>query len=258
MWTLAGVELESRMLLGTARYPSPAAMQESVTRSGAQVLTVSLRRETARDQKSGARFWDYLKSLPVRILPNTAGCRSVAEAVTTAEMARDLFDTNWVKLEVIGDDLSLQPDPFGTVEAAGILVKKGFEVFPYTTDDLVVAQRLADAGCRIIMPWGAPIGTGRGLANPEALRTLRERLPQHTLIVDAGLGRPSHAAQAMEMGFDGVLLNTAVALAGDPAAMAEAFGAATRAGRLAYEGGMMAPRSKAEASTPVVGAPFTP
>jgi thiazole synthase len=172
-------------------------------------------------------------------------------------MARDLFDTNWIKLEVIGDDLTLQPDPFGTVEAARILIKDGFEVFPYTTDDLVVAQCLADAGCRIIMPWGAPIGSGRGLANPEALRTLRERLPHHTLIVDAGLGRPSDAAQAMELGFDGVLLNTAVALARDPALMAEGFALAVDAGRKAFEAGIMRPRSKAEASTPVVGAPFT-
>lgn len=252
MWTLAGVELKSRVLLGTARYPSPAAMQQSVARSGCEVITVSLRREAA----GGQRFWEYLKALPVRILPNTAGCRSAKEAVTTAAMARDLFDTNWIKLEVIGDDLTLQPDPFGTVEAARILVKEGFEVFPYTTDDLIVAQRLADAGCRIIMPWGAPIGTGRGLAHPEALRMLRERLPGHTLIVDAGIGRPSHAAQAMELGYDGVLLNTAVALAEDPPLMAEAFGLAVAAGRKAYDGGMMRARPTAEASTPVVGVAF--
>ncbi len=258
MWSLAGVALKSRMLLGTARYPSPAALRQSVLRSGAEVVTVSLRREAAHGPAAGGRFWEYLKALPVRILPNTAGCRSAQEAVTTAEMARDLFDTNWVKLEVIGDDLTLQPDPFGTVEAARILVKRGFEVFPYTTDDLIVALRLADAGCRIIMPWGAPIGSGRGLSNPEALRTLRERLPDLTLIVDAGLGRPSHAAQALELGFDGVLLNTAVALAPDPPAMAEAFALAVSAGRMAFEAGIMAPRSTAEASTPVVGAPFKP
>jgi thiazole synthase len=171
-------------------------------------------------------------------------------------MARELFDTNWIKLEVIGDDDTLQPDPFGLVEAAAALVKDGFEVFPYTTTDLVVAQRLVDAGCRILMPWGAPIGTGRGLVDPAALLTMRRRFPQLTLVVDAGIGKPSHAAHAMELGYDGVLLNTAVATADDPALMAEAFGAAVAGGRAGYEAGLMLTRDRAEASTPVVGQPF--
>ncbi len=254
-WTLAGKTLSSRLLLGTARYPSPAALAASVRASGTGVVTVSLRRETGGGG-DGRRFFDFLRQLDVAILPNTAGCRSAKEAVTTAMMAREVFDTPWIKLEVIGDDFTLQPDPFGLVDAAQILVRDGFEVFPYMTDDLVVAQRLVEVGCKILMPWGAPIGSGRGLANPEALRAFRLRFPEQTLVVDAGIGRPSHAAQAMELGFDGVLLNTAVAVAHDPVKMAGAFGEAVRAGRHGFEAGMMATRVKAEASTPVVGAPF--
>jgi len=156
----------------------------------------------------------------------------------------------------VGDDYTLQPDPFGTVDAATRLVKSGFQVFAYTTDDLVVAQRLRDAGVAAIMPWAAPIGTGRGPLNPHALETLRARLPDAVLVVDAGLGRPSHAATVMEMGFDAVLLNTAVAEAGDPVRMARAFADATRAGRLAFEATPMAQRQAAQASTPTVGQPF--
>jgi len=255
MWTLAGVTLESRILLGTARYPSPVCMRESIVRSGANVITVSLRREAAGGNGAG-RFWDYVKDLPVRILPNTAGCYSAQEAITTAHMARDLFDTNWIKLEVIGDDETLQPDPFGLVEAARVLVREGFEVFPYTTDDLIVAGRLVDAGCRILMPWAAPIGSGRGLTNPHGLRLLRERFANLPLIVDAGLGRPSHAAQALELGYDAVLLNTAVAGSGDPALMAAAFAQAVDAGRKGYEAGLMQPRDHAVASTPSNGRAF--
>lgn len=255
MWQILEKSLSSRLFLGTARYPSPQILQESIAASGTQVVTVSLRRESAQDN-AGNRFWDYLKNSPVHILPNTAGCLSVREAVLTAHMSRDLFQTNWIKLEVIGNDDTLQPDPFGTVEAARILCREGFEVFPYTTDDLVVAQRLADAGCRIIMPWGSPIGSGQGLRNIEALRTLRQRLPELTLIVDAGIGRPSHAAKALELGYDAVLVNTAVALAHNPVQMARAFAAAVEAGRLGYEAGMMEASSRAAASSPTVGVPF--
>lgn len=255
MWTLADIPLESRLLLGTARYPSPELLQKSVEASGADVITVSLRRESAQ-QNSGQRFWDYLKAGRARILPNTAGCQSVKEAVLTAHMAREIFDTNWIKLEVIGNDDTLQPNPFATVEAARILCSEGFEVFPYTTDDLIVAEKLRDVGCRIIMPWGAPIGSGQGLRNIEALRTLRRRLPELTLIVDAGIGAPSHAAQALEMGYDAVLLNTAVAIAQDPPRMASAFRQAVIAGRLAYEAGLMQSSSRAHASSPTVDLPF--
>src|SRR5690606_10602078 len=165
------------------------------------------------------------------------GCHSVKEAVTLAQMSRELFETNWVKLEVIGDAYNLQPDIFGLVEAADILIKDGFKVFPYCTDDLVLCQRLLDVGCQLLMPWGAPIGTGRGLINPYALQTLRERLADVPLVIDAGIGLPSHAAQAMEMGFDAVLLNTAVAEARDPVRMAGAFRQAISAGRDAFLAG---------------------
>ena len=171
-------------------------------------------------------------------------------------MARELFGTDWVKLEVIANDDTLQPDVFGLVEAARALLTDGFKVFPYTTEDLGVAERLLAAGCEVLMPWGAPIGTGRGLANPYALRTLRNYLPGVPLVIDAGIGAPSHAAHAMEMGFDAVLLNTAVAKAGDPVTMARAFASAIEAGRAAYEAGLMEMRDMAAPSTPVAGTPF--
>lgn len=255
MWTLADKKISSRLLLGTARFPSPKVLQESIEASGSEVITVSLRRESAKENSS-ERFWNYLRESGAHILPNTAGCHSVKEAVVTAQMARELFGTNWIKLEVIGNDDTLQPDPFATVEAARILNGEGFEVFPYTTDDLIVAEKLRDVGCRIIMPWGAPIGSGQGLRNIEALKTMRKRLPELTLIVDAGIGAPSHAAHALELGFDAVLLNTAVALARDPVGMAGAFKHSVAAGRLAYESGLMESSSRAQASSPTVGLPF--
>lgn len=255
MWQLADKTLDSRLLIGSALYPSPTVMQQAIAASGAQVVTVALRRQSPQ-QGGGQQFWDRLKHLDVHLLPNTAGCQSVKTAIATAQMARELFDTHWIKLEVIGDDYSLQPDPFGLLEAARELIAQGFEVFPYCTDDLVLCERLVEAGCRILMPWGAPIGTGRGLINPYALKTLRARLPDVTLIVDAGIGAPSHASQALEMGYDGVLLNTAVAQASDPVAMARGFGHAVQAGRLAYQAGLMPARDLAQPSTPVVGTPF--
>lgn len=250
-----GKEFSSRMLIGTALYPSPAVMQNAIRASGAEIVTVSLRRESAGG-RVGNQFWDLIRELGVAVLPNTAGCRSVEEAVTTAELARELFDTPWIKLEVIGDDETLQPDPIGLVEAAGILMKDGFEVFPYCTEDLTVAQRLRDLGCRVIMPWAAPIGSARGIVNRNALELLRARLPEVTLVVDAGLGAPSHAAQALELGYDAVLLNTAIAKAADPVAMAKAFRLAVEGGRTGYEAGLMGPRDFASPSTPVVGTPF--
>jgi thiazole synthase len=189
------------------------------------------------------------------VLPNTAGCHSVKEAVTTAHMAREVFDTPWIKLEVIGDSDTLQPDVFGLVEAARILAADGFHVFPYTTEDLVVAGRLLDAGCEVLMPWGAPIGSAMGLNNPYGLRSLRAHFPGVPLIVDAGIGLPSHAAAAMELGYDGVLLNTAVAKAGNPVAMAKAMARATEAGRLAYEADPVGAREMASPSTPLIGMP---
>ena len=250
--TLYGVSLSSRLMLGTSQYPSPAILANAARASGAEILTVSLRRESAR-LKEGQDFWRLIRDIGARVLPNTAGCYSVKEAVTTAQMAREVFGTPWVKLEVIGEADTLQPDVFGLVEAAQILSADGFEVFPYTTEDLVVAERLLDAGCKVLMPWGAPIGSGKGLNNVFGLRALRAHFPDVPLIVDAGVGLPSHAAAAMELGYDGVLLNTAVAKAGDPVAMARAFEQAIEAGRAAFLAGPMQSRDMAEPSTPVVG-----
>jgi thiazole synthase len=171
-------------------------------------------------------------------------------------MARELYDTPWLKLEVVGDEHTLQPDPFELLQAAQQLVREGFVVWPYCTDDLVLCRRLLDVGCPVLMPWGAPIGSGQGLLNPFALRTLRERLPDATLIVDAGIGAPSHAAQALELGFDAVLLNSAVAQARDPVRMASAFRASVQAGRAAWQAGVMARQDFAVPSTPVGGAPL--
>jgi thiazole synthase len=254
--TLYGVSLASRLLAGTAQYPSPAILAGAIEASRSEVVTVSLRRE-AGSNRAGESFWALIRGLGVRVLPNTAGCRTVKEAVTTAQMAREVFGTPWIKLEVIGEDDTLQPDVFGLVEAAAILAREGFQVFPYTTEDLVVAEKLLGAGCEVLMPWGAPIGSGRGLNNPYALRALRAHFPHTPLIVDAGLGAPSHAAAAMEMGYDGVLLNTAIAKAGDPAAMARAFALAVEAGRLGYLADPMQPRDLASPSTPVMGRAFT-
>ncbi|MGC9369174.1 MAG: thiazole synthase [Paracoccaceae bacterium] len=250
-----GTEVASPLMLGTAQYPSPAVLAEAFRRSGAGVATVSVRRE-AGGERAGADFWALVRDLGVRVLPNTAGCHSVREAVTTAQMARELFDTDWIKLEVIGHADTLQPDPFGLVEAARILTTEGFQVFPYTTEDVVLAERLLEAGCEVLMPWGAPIGTGLGLTNVYGLRTLRAQFPDVPMVVDAGLGLPSQAAQAMEMGFDAVLLNTAVAKAGDPAAMAEGFARAVEAGCLARAADPMEPRDMAAPSTPVLGKAF--
>lgn len=250
-----GVEFSSRMLLGTALYPSPDVLSRAVRAAGAEIVTVSLRRESAHG-RAGQKFWELIKQIDVTVLPNTAGCRTVKEAVTTAQMAREVFDTDWIKLEVIGDDDTLQPDVVGLVEAARILNGEGFKVFPYTTEDLIVADRLAEAGCRVIMPWGAPIGSGQGLANRTGLKALRQRFPDLPVVVDAGIGAPSHAAEAMEIGYDAVLLNTAVAKAADPIAMAGAFAKALDAGREAYLAGLMEKRDMASPSTPTLGLPF--
>jgi len=232
-------EFTSRLLVGTALYPSPAIMQSAIRASAAEIVTVSLRREAAGG-KTGDAFWSLIRELGVTVLPNTAGCRTVREAVTTAKLARELFGTTWIKLEVIADNDTLQPDVVGLVEAADILIKDGFEVFPYCTEDLSVAMRLVDAGCKVVMPWAAPIGSARGIINADALK----------------LSAPSHAACALELGYDAVLLNTAIAKAADPVAMAGAFRQGVEAGRIAFEAGLMEARDFASPSTPVVGTPF--
>lgn len=254
-WQIANQTLESRLFIGTAQYPSPEIMIHAIQASAAEVITVSLRRQSPQNN-SGETFWSLLKNSGCHLLPNTAHCRTAKEAITTAQLARELFDTHWIKLEVIGDDYTLQPDSFELLIAAKELIQQGFEVFPYCTDDLVSCTRLLEAGCRILMPWAAPIGSAQGLLNPFALKLLRKRFPDIPLLVDAGLGAPSQAAEAMEMGYDGILLNSAVALANDPIKMANAFGSAVSAGRAAYEAGLVPPRNLAQASTPLIGKPF--
>src|ERR1700693_6250403 len=218
-----GHSFSSRILLGTARYESPMLLVEAIQAAVPAMVTVALRRQIQGGLQAGQSFWEVLRTTNRTLLPNTAGCYTVKEALNTALMARELFQTDFLKLEVIGDDQNLQPDPFGLEEAATELVKRGFRVLPYCTDDLVLCRRLLDAGCEVLMPWAAPIGTGQGPRSPRALRELRERAPQVPLIVDAGIGLPSHACQAMEWGFDGILLNTAVSRALNPAMMARAF-----------------------------------
>jgi thiazole synthase len=254
-FSIAGVELDSRFFLGTAGYPSPQVLREAIAASGAQVITVGLKRQLASSHAPND-FYRLIQASGAHLLPNTAGCRTAREAVTLARMARELFGTHWIKLEVVGDEHTLQPDPFELVDAARTLAAEGFEVFPYCTDDLVTCQRLLDAGCRVLMPWGAPIGSGQGLLNPAALKTLRARLPGVPLIVDAGIGSPKDAVQAMELGLDAVLLNSAVAQAQDPVRMALAFKLAIEAGRTAWEAGIMARQDMAVPTTPVTGRPF--
>jgi len=254
-WILEDKEFDSRLMIGSALYPSPKIMEESIKASGSQIVTVALRRQSAGEGGDNP-FWELIKELNITILPNTAGCHTAKEAITTAMMAREVFETNWIKLEVIGNQYNLQPDPFALVEATEVLIKEGFRVLPYMTDDLVLAQRLADLGCSTLMPWGSPIGSGRGLMNPYNLKVIRKQFPELQLIVDAGIGKPSDAIEAMELGFDGILLNSAVALAQEPVMMAEAFKYALRAGRLSYQAGRMQERDMASPSTPTVGTPF--
>ncbi len=244
-----GTEIASPLMLGTAQYPSPAILAEAFRASQAGIATVSLRREGGE----GQAFHSLIRDLGVAVLPNTAGCHGVKEAVTTAHMAREFFDTRWIKLEVIGDHDTLQPDVVALIEAARILSEDGFQVFPYCTEDLTICERLLDAGCEVLMPWGAPIGSGRGLNNIYGLRSLRAHFPEVPLVVDAGIGLPSHAAQAMELGYDAVLLNTAVAKAGDPVAMARAMALAIEAGALARQADPIEARDMAAPSTPLFG-----
>lgn len=257
-WSVGGVPMSSRFLLGTAGYPSPDELAKSIAAAAPAAVTVGLKRSLAAGADNGfiASVHKAAHAVGAHLLPNTAGCRTAREAIALAQMARELYGTRWIKLEVVGDEHTLQPDPVELVAAAAVLARDGFIVWPYCTDDLVTCRRLLDAGCPLLMPWGAPIGSGQGLLNPFALRTLRERLPDATLIVDAGIGAPSHAAQAMEMGFDAVLLNSAVAHARSPAAMARAFRLAVEAGRAAWGAGVIARQDFATASTPVGGEAF--
>jgi thiazole synthase len=248
---LAGKTFNSRLIIGTGKYRSFTEMQSAHKASGAEMVTVAVNR-VPLDRKSES-FLDYLAP-EMMILPNTAGCYDAEHAVRTARLAREALETDWVKLEVIGDKTTLFPDNEQTLAAAKILVKEGFIVLPYFTDDLIMAKKLLDAGCPAVMPLAAPIGSGLGVQNPANLRIMREQLPDAVIIVDAGVGTASDAAIAMELGADAILMNTAIAEASDAAQMAEAMKLAVQAGRLAYLAGRMPKRLYASASSPIQGA----
>ncbi|HEU4435076.1 MAG TPA: thiazole synthase [Pyrinomonadaceae bacterium] len=247
---IAGRAFNSRLIIGTGKYRSFEEMRAAHAASGAEMVTVAVRRVPL--DRSSESFLDHLDPA-MQILPNTAGCYSADDAVRTARLAREALGTDLVKLEVIGDQTTLFPDNEQTLEAARVLVKEGFIVLPYFNDDLIMAKKLLDAGCAAIMPLAAPIGSGLGVQNPANLRIMREQLPDATIIVDAGVGTASDAAIAMELGADGVLMNTAIAEADDPAKMGTAMKLAIQAGRLAYLAGRMPKRLYASASSPLTG-----
>ena len=247
---VAGRVFNSRLIIGTGKYRNHEEMRAAHDASGAEMVTVAVRRVPL--DRSTESFLDHLDPA-LQILPNTAGCYSAEDAIRTARLAREALETDLVKLEVIGDQTTLFPDNEQTLEAARVLVKEGFVVLPYFNDDLIMAKKLLDAGCAAIMPLAAPIGSGLGVQNPANLRIMREQLPDATIIVDAGVGTASDAAIAMELGADGVLMNTAIAEADDPARMATAMKLAIQAGRLAYMAGRMPKRLYASASSPLTG-----
>ena len=249
---IAGRRFGSRLIVGTGKYLSNEVMVEAHTRSGADMVTVAVRRVDL-NAPAGESLLHHIDTSKFMILPNTAGCYSVDDAVRTAHLGREAGLSEWVKLEVIGDEQTLFPDTAGLIEATKILASEGFIVLPYTNDDLIVALRLIDAGAAAIMPLGAPIGSGMGIQNTANMRILRERITEVPMIVDAGVGTASDAALAMELGADGVLMNTAIAGADDPGAMAEAMNFAVRAGRLAYNAGRIQKKLYATASSPLDG-----
>ena len=248
---LAGQEFTSRLLLGTGGVPSLDVLQRAIEASGTQIVTVALRRV---DPSSSGSLLDVVEAAGVRLLPNTAGCMTAREAVRTAQLAREAFGTDWVKLEVVGDEDTLLPDPFELLDAAEQLVLDGFSVLAYTSDDPIVARRLADAGCAAVMPLGSPIGSGLGIRNPHNIALIREHV-QVPVVLDAGIGTASDAALAMELGCDAVLLASAVTRARDPERMALAMRHAVEGGRLALQAGRIPRRWHAQASTQVQGLP---
>jgi thiazole synthase len=249
--TIAGREFRSRLILGSGKFPDFESMRRAYAVAEVEMVTVAVRRIDLSD-RSGGSLLDHIEK-SIHLLPNTAGCYTAEDAVRTAQLAREALETNWVKLEVIGDERTLYPDNTGLVEATRELVRDGFVVLPYLNDDPVVARRLVDAGAAAIMPLAAPIGSGLGIQNVTTLKILREQITEVPLIVDAGVGTASDAALALELGVDGILMNTAVAQADDPVRMAEAMALATRAGRLAYLAGRIPRRLYAMASSPLVG-----
>jgi thiazole synthase len=248
---IADRTFRSRLIVGTGKYPSHSIMAEAHRASGAEMVTVAVRRVNLTD-RSKESLLDYIDTSRILILPNTAGCYTAEEAIRTARLGREVGLSNWVKLEVIGDERTLFPDNVALLEATRVLVKEGFVVLPYTNDDPVICRKLEEAGAAAVMPLGAPIGSGLGIQNPNNIRIIRDqaRVP---VIVDAGVGTASDAAIAMELGADGVLMNTAIALAEDPIAMATAMKMAVEAGRLAFRAGRIPRRAHASASSPREG-----
>ncbi len=251
VFTLAGKTFNSRLIIGTGKYRTFAEMKLAHQASGAEMVTVAVNRVPLDRQTES--FLDYLAP-EMQILPNTAGCYDAEHAIRTARLAREALETDWIKLEVIGDQVTLLPDNEQTLEAAKVLVKEGFIVLPYFTDDLIMAKKLLAAGCVAVMPLAAPIGSGMGVQNPSNLRIMREQLPNATIIIDAGVGVPSDAAIAMELGADAILMNTAIAESNNAEQMATAMKLAVQAGRLAYLSGRMPKRLYASASSPIDGA----
>jgi thiazole synthase len=251
-WRVGELDLTSRLLLGTARYPSRKILLDALEASGTELVTVAVRRVGLAGSGEPENLYDVLRRRGLRLLPNTAGCYTVRDAVLTAELAREALETNWIKLEVIADDDTLLPDVEGLLQAAGELVKRGFVVLPYTNDDPVTAAKLEAAGCAAVMPLGAPIGSGLGIRNPHNIELITSRAAV-PVIVDAGVGTASDVAVAFELGCDGVLLNTAVARAREPVTMARAMHAAAVAGRAAYRAGRIPRKFFAEPSSPVAG-----
>lgn len=254
---IEGEEIRSRLWLGSGLYSNPEQMNNTLTSGEPGFITLSLKKQSVEElqQIQGEySLWHYLQqqaSKGAKLLPNTAGCYSSKDAILQAQLSRELFQTDWIKLEVIGDKRNLQPHPTETIDAAKELIAQGFKVLPYCTDDLVLCETLLALGCSAVMPWAAPIGTGLGLLNPYQLGQLRKYLPEAVIVIDAGIGKPSDAMAAMEMGFDAVLLNTACARAQQPELMATAFKQAVEAGRLSYTAGIMARQEQAHPSTAV-------
>jgi thiazole synthase len=248
---IAGRTFRSRLIVGTGKYPSHAVMADAHTASGADMVTVAVRRVNVSD-RSQESLLDHIDTSRIFILPNTAGCYTAEDAIRTARLGREVGLSNWVKLEVIGDERTLFPDNVALLEATRVLVREGFVVLPYTNDDPVVCRKLEEAGAAAVMPLGAPIGSGLGIQNSNNIRIIRDqsRVP---VILDAGVGTASDAAIAMELGVDGVLMNTAIALAQDPVAMAAAMKLGVEAGRLAFRAGRIPKRSYASPSSPVEG-----
>ena len=249
--TIADKTFTSRLIVGTGKYPSHQVMADAHRASGTEMVTVAVRRVDLRD-RSAESMRAFIDESKIFLLPNTAGCYTAEDAIRTARLGRELGLSNWVKLEVIGDEKTLYPDNIALLEATRVLARDGFVVLPYTNDDPVVCKKLEDAGAAAVMPLGAPIGSGLGIQNPNNLLIIREqaRIP---VIVDAGVGTASDAAIAMELGADGVLMNTAIALAADPVAMATAMKLAVQAGRLAYRAGRIGRKQYGSASSPVTG-----